>query len=63
MFAWLVLSGAASLLWRTAQEPVVFQPLARPTQGELDDAMLRPETGSIEERRSAGHESRHAADQ
>lgn len=61
MFAWLALSGAACLLQRTAQEPVVFQPLAQPTQGEPDDVMLRSETRSPEERQRAGNESRYSA--
>jgi hypothetical protein len=40
LLAWLALSGAACLLERLGQEPVVFQPLPG-TEGADEDGMLR----------------------
>jgi|ERR1017187_9912172 hypothetical protein len=50
LFTWLALSGAACLLERAVQDPVVIQPLPPPPQGEIDHGMLRPETSSPQER-------------
>jgi len=51
-FTWLALSGAACLLERIGQEPVVIQQISQRVEGELDDGMLRPETSGAEKRPS-----------
>lgn len=43
LFTWLALSGAACLLERLAQEPVMISPDAQSSEGELDH-VLRSET-------------------
>jgi hypothetical protein len=61
LLTWLALSGAACLLERMGQEPVVIQPLSQGTQGDVNDGMLRPETSGSQERSHAGNDgSRHA---
>jgi hypothetical protein len=50
LLAWLALSGAACLLERAAQEPVVFQPNPETIQGDLFDGMLRSETSGAHRR-------------
>jgi hypothetical protein len=56
LLAWLALSGAACLLERAAQEPVIFQPNPEITQGDTDYGMLRSETsGAYERPGSGGH--------
>ena len=47
LFAWLALSGAACLLERLGQEPVVIQSLSQPSEGELNH-VLRSETVGAE---------------
>ena len=54
LLAWLALSGAACLLERAAQEPVVFQTNPETTQGDLFNGMLRPETSGAQERPARG---------
>jgi hypothetical protein len=39
----MALSGAACLLERLTQEPVVIQPMPQPTEGDMSD-VLRSET-------------------
>ena len=43
LFSWMALSGAACLLERLTQEPVVIQPMPQPTEGDMSD-VLRSET-------------------
>ncbi len=49
LLAWLALSGAACLLERVGQEPVVIQPVSQETRGGMNDGMLRSETGGAQE--------------
>ncbi|HMD85994.1 MAG TPA: hypothetical protein VKO18_14970 [Terriglobia bacterium] len=53
LFTWLALSGAACLLERLGQEPVVIQPTSQPMEGDVHD-VLRSETGGAAERSSSG---------
>jgi len=62
--AWLGLSGAACLLERIGQEPVVIDRLPEEIKGGLDDGMLRPETraaheNSVDTRKINSHPSRN----
>jgi Protein of unknown function (DUF1360) len=50
ILAWLALSGAACLLERAVQEPMIIQPMPETTKGNLDDGMLRPETSGAHKR-------------
>lgn len=50
LLTWLALSGAACLLERIGQEPVVIQPLSQGTQGVVNDGMLRSEASGSQER-------------
>ncbi len=52
-FTWLALSGAACLLERLGQEPVVIQPVSQPEIGEIDD-VLRSKTVDAAERFTDG---------
>jgi hypothetical protein len=55
-FIWLALSGAACLLQRGVQEPVIIQRMPDITKGEFNDGMLRAETSGANERpASSGH--------
>ncbi len=45
-FVWLAVSGAACLLERTGQQPVIIQPIGEPTEGE-NDGVLRRQTSSF----------------
>jgi hypothetical protein len=54
LLAWLALSGAACLLERAAQEPVVFEPNPETIQGDLFDGMLRSETSGAHSRPAQG---------
>jgi hypothetical protein len=52
---WLALSGAACLLERLGQEPVVIQPVAQSEEGDVDH-VLRSEASNDEDRSTgAGH--------
>ena len=63
LFTWLALSGAACLLERAGQEPVVIQTTPQTTQGETDYGMLRSETsGSGERAAGGGHPTSSACD-
>ncbi len=46
LLAWLALSGAACLLERAGEQPVVIHPITR--KEESSDAMLRPESERVE---------------
>jgi hypothetical protein len=48
LLTWLALSGAACLLERIGQEPVVIQPMSRAEEGGTDVGMLRPETSELQ---------------
>ena len=50
LLVWLALSGAACLLERVGQEPVVIQPISQAAEGGTDDGMLRSETSGAHER-------------
>jgi hypothetical protein len=54
ILSWLALSGAACLMERAVQEPVVIQPMPQTTQGDIDYGMLRSETSNAHERRASG---------
>lgn len=50
LLTWLALSGAACLLERIGQEPIVIQPTSQVRKGGIDDGMLRSETSGTQER-------------
>jgi hypothetical protein len=50
----LALSGAACLLERTKQDPLVIQPLPPNAEGDTDYGMLRTETSGARERPAGG---------
>jgi hypothetical protein len=50
LLVWLALSGAACLLERVGQEPVVIQPISEAVEGGKDIGMLRSETSGAQER-------------
>jgi hypothetical protein len=50
LLVWLALSGAACLLERVGQEPVVIQPIPEAAEGGKDVGMLRSETSGTHER-------------
>lgn len=52
--AWLALSGAACLLERAVQEPVVIEPISQAAKGGTDGGMLRSETTGAHERPASG---------
>ncbi len=57
LLTWLALSGAACLLERIGQEPVVIQPDSQGTAGrDVNHGMLRTETGDAQER-SLAHDN------
>jgi hypothetical protein len=49
LLTWLALSGAACLLERVGQEPVVIQPITQTTEGGKDVGMLRSEPNEFQE--------------
>jgi len=51
ILTWLALSGAACLLERLGQEPIVIQPIRQSLEGETNDGMLRSETNGAETNR------------
>lgn len=53
LFTWLALSGAACLLERLGQEPVVIQSVAPSKEGDVDD-VLRSEASDAEDRSPGG---------
>ena len=54
LLTWLAISGAASLLERLGQEPVVIQPLSQSAEGETEDGMLWSETNRDQGRIASG---------
>jgi hypothetical protein len=54
LLAWLALSGAACLVERAVQEPVIIQSMPQTTQGDIDYGMLRSETSGAHERPASG---------
>jgi hypothetical protein len=52
ILTWLALSGAACLLERIGQEPVVIQPIRQISEGEISNGMLRSETSRSETNRN-----------
>lgn len=54
VLTWLALSGAACLLERVGQEPVVIQPMPQTKGGGTDIGMLRSETSGAHERPAGG---------
>jgi hypothetical protein len=58
---WLALSGAACLLERIGQEPVLIQPISQVKNGGVDYGMLRSETSGTQQYSVADdNASRHA---
>ena len=57
ILAWLALSGAACLLERAVQEPVIIQPIPETTKGDSNDGMLRSETSDAHERSADGSDT------
>lgn len=57
LLIWLALSGAACLLERIGQPPIMMQPIPpqAETKVEVNDGMLWPETGGPQERFSANN--------
>jgi hypothetical protein len=49
LLTWLALSGAACLVERVGQDPVIIQPIAQVSEGEPSDGMLRSKTLSVGE--------------
>ncbi len=49
LLIWLALSGAACLLERIGQEPVVIQPISQVKKGGVDYGMLRSETSGTQQ--------------
>jgi hypothetical protein len=54
LLIWLALSGAACLLERVGQEPVVIQPISKAAEGGTEIGMLRSETSGAQERPATG---------
>ncbi len=61
LLTWLALSGAACLLERLGQEPVVIQPVSQDDKGDVKDGMLWPETSGNEERPAGGKDATRRA--
>ena len=59
-FSWLALSGAACLLERLGQEPVIIQSVSQPREVEAND-VLRSETISAAARGNAGDNATYGA--
>jgi len=53
LLTWLAISGAACLLERLGQEPVVIQPVSQPVEGDVNN-VLRSEAVGAAERFRAG---------
>jgi len=61
ILTWLALSGAACLLERIGQQPVVFEPGLEEKKGDFQDGMLWPEKGRehpLDADQSAGRRAR-----
>jgi len=48
LFTWLALSGAACLLERIGQEPLIIQPISQSAEGGTNVGMLRSETSEFQ---------------
>jgi Protein of unknown function (DUF1360) len=59
LFTWFALSGAACLLERLGQEPVVIEPIVKAEEGR-DVGMLRPGTSGYQEQFADDDSRRHA---
>ncbi len=63
LLVWSALSGAACLLERIGQEPVVIQPIPPVEQGGIDHGMLRSEAGGTQQypitNDNTGHHATH----
>lgn len=57
LLTWVALSGAACLLERLGQEPIVIEPITKPEE-EKDLGMLRTETNGYQEH-AANESARH----
>ncbi|HJP90334.1 MAG TPA: hypothetical protein VJ875_00155 [Pyrinomonadaceae bacterium] len=57
LFTWLALSGAACLLERINQEPLVIQPITQSAEGGTNVGMLRSETREFQSPFIAGNDS------
>jgi hypothetical protein len=57
LLIWLALSGAACLLERIGQEPLVIQPISQAAEGGTDIGMLRSEASEFQEHFLAGDDS------
>jgi hypothetical protein len=60
LLGWLALSGGACFLERLGREPVVFEPVSSPLEGDLDH-VLRSESVSIAERPDTSSTTEHGA--
>ncbi|MBI4528835.1 MAG: DUF1360 domain-containing protein [Deltaproteobacteria bacterium] len=54
LVTWLAVSGAACLLERIGQQPVVIQPVSQAKEGGEGYGMLRPETSEPQQHSAAG---------
>jgi hypothetical protein len=54
LLAWLALSGAACLLQRIVEQPVVIQPISETHEGSENDGMLRSEKNRFEKHAGTG---------
>jgi Protein of unknown function (DUF1360) len=55
LFAWLAISGAACLLERLGQEPVVIRPLSPPEERESNDVLRTETIGAADELNAGNH--------
>jgi hypothetical protein len=60
MFTWLALSGAACLLERLGNEPVIIQPVSQLEQGDVNDVLRSETIGNAEHSRHGGKAVRPA---
>ena len=58
LLTWVALSGAACLLERLGQEPIVIEPITKPEE-ERDLGMLRPETNGNQEHTASDSARQH----
>ena len=60
LVTWLALSGAACLLERLGQEPVIIQPASQPTEGDVNDVLRSETVRASEPSRSGENPNDHA---
>jgi hypothetical protein len=58
---WLALSGAACLLERRGQDPVMIQPVLHPSEGDADH-VLRSETSSVAQQPDDGENPQYSSE-